>query len=301
MPLWQTGLAHFGSNLDGQTREKIVQVFRLIDKEVEELTRARGVHPSRVRLRRPLHRCVLVGDEEVFVALSVHDIGVTTIEQLQDWAGKGPMNLTTAVHLVERDLQFSDGFGFSFGRSTLELDGAELQEEAVRIAGHLWEDEVTYMEKLNKIVKIVPIFRGRDLLLDESLVFVLSPFTEMFSTIYEDHIKPTVESLRKLRCIRADDIYDNRPIIEDIWQCIVKSRIVVAELTGRNPNVFYETGIAHTVGKEVVLLTQSMSDVPFDLRHLRCVVYEYTPRGMSGLETTLKKTILNILSESRER
>ena len=157
MPLWQTGLAHFGSNLDWQTREKIVQVFRLIDKEVEELTRARGVHPSRVRLRRPLHRCVLVGDEEVFVALSVHDIGVTTIEQLQDWAGKGPMNLTTAVHLVERDLQFSDGFGFSFGRSTLELDGAELQEEAVRIAGHLWEDEVTYMEKLNKIVKIVPL------------------------------------------------------------------------------------------------------------------------------------------------
>ena len=138
-------------------------------------------------------------------------------------------------------------------------------------------------------------------MLDESLIFVLSPFTEMFSTIYEDHIKPTVESLGKLRCIRADDIYDKRPIIEDIWQCIVKSRIVVAELTGRNPNVFYETGIAHTVGKEVVLLTQSLSDVPFDLRHLRCVVYEYTPRGMSGLETTLKKTILNILSESRKR
>ena len=114
------------------------------------------------------------------------------------------------------------------------------------------------MEKKSRIVRIVPIFQSRELLLDDNLVFVLSPFTEMFSTIYEDHIKPTVQSIGTLRCLRADDIFDNRPIIEDIWRCVVQSRIVVSELTGRNANVFYETGIAHTVGKEVVLLTQSM-------------------------------------------
>jgi hypothetical protein len=99
-------------------------------------------------------------------------------------------------------------------------------------------------------------------------------------------------------CIRADNIYDNRPIIEDIWQRINEARIVISELTGKNPNVFYETGIAHTVGKEVILLTQSMDDVPFDLRHLRCIVYDYTPRGVQTLETNLRNTIEGIIKRT---
>ena len=134
--------------------------------------------------------------------------------------------------------------------------------------------------------------------MNEDLVFVLSPFGEPFDTIYEDHIRSAVESIGELSCLRADDIYDNRPIIEDIWRCTTEARILIAELTGRNPNVFYETGVAHTVGKEVVLITQSMEDVPFDLKHLRCIVYEYTPRGIAALEQNLKNTILNILARS---
>ena len=96
--------------------------------------------------------------------------------------------------------------------------------------------------------------------------------------------------------MRADDIYDNRPIIEDIWRYTNEAGILIAELTGRNPNVFYETGIAHSVGKEVILITQSMDDVPFDLKHLRCTVYEYTPRGVATLEQNLRNTMLNVLA-----
>ena len=129
--------------------------------------------------------------------------------------------------------------------------------------------------------------------------FVLSPFQDTFNTIYGDHIRPTIEKVGGLRCLRADDIYDNRPIIEDIWRYINESTILISELTGRNPNVFYETGIAHTVGKEVILITQSMDDVPFDLKHLRCIVYDYTPRGIQNLEGNLMSTILQILARRR--
>ena len=145
-------------------------------------------------------------------------------------------------------------------------------------------------------MKINPIFQGREFLLNEQLVFVLSPFQEPFDTIYQDHIKPTVESVSGLQCLRADDIYDNRPIMEDIWRCANEARLLVAELTGRNANVFYETSVAHTIGKEVILIAQSMDDVPFDLRHLRCIVYEYTPRGTATLEENLKNTVLNVLA-----
>ena len=117
--------------------------------------------------------------------------------------------------------------------------------------------------------------------------------------IAERDIRPTIERIDGLRCLRADDIYDNRPIIEDIWRQINESAIVISELTERNPNVFYETGIAHTIGKEVILITQSMDDVPFDLRHLRCIVYDYTPRGTRNLEGNLTSTVLQILKRRR--
>lgn len=79
-----------------------------------------------------------------------------------------------------------------------------------------------------------------------------------------------------------------------------RARIVIADLTGKNPNVFYEVGVAHTVGENVILITQRIEDVPFDLRHLRHIQYEYTPRGMIVFEQRLKATILNILGRFDE-
>ncbi len=174
------------------------------------------------------------------------------------------------------------------------MDDSPKHEAIAQIAATLIESEITELEKERGIVRLNPIFEGREFLLNEGLVFVLSPFGEPFDEIYDDHIKPTVEGINGLQCMRADDIYDNRPIIEDIWRLTNEARIIIAELTGKNANVFYETGIAHTIGKEVILITQSMDDVPFDLKHLRCIVYEHKPRGCAILEQNLETTIRNI-------
>jgi hypothetical protein len=76
-------------------------------------------------------------------------------------------------------------------------------------------------------------------------------------------------------------------IIQDIVSLIDRSRVVVCDCTGRNPNVFYEIGIAHTLGREVVLLAQSASDIPFDLRHLRHLQYLNNAEGRKALELGL--------------
>ncbi len=132
--------------------------------------------------------------------------------------------------------------------------------------------------------------------IDEKLCFVLMPFAAEFQPIYDDHIKPTVERAG-LRCMRADDLFGPQAIIYDIWKYICKARVVIAELTGRNPNVFYEVGLGHALDKKVILLTQSMDDVPFDLRHLRCIVYRYDPRGAAALEENLSRAIEAVLQE----
>ena len=126
--------------------------------------------------------------------------------------------------------------------------------------------------------------------------FVLMPFSGDFNYIYSDHIKPIVESFG-LECIRADEIYSIKPIIEDIINSIKESDIIIADLTKRNPNVFYELGIAHAIEKPVVLISQSTKDIPFDVKHIRCISYKYTPPGMKKFEDELKKTIKNVIDE----
>jgi hypothetical protein len=76
-----------------------------------------------------------------------------------------------------------------------------------------------------------------------------------------------------LKCRRADDIWENPAVMQDVVSLIDRSRVVICDCTGRNPNVFYEIGVAHTLGREVILITQSQEDIPFDLRHLRYVSY----------------------------
>ena len=288
------GLINQGGDLENLVAEQLKQVFLILDGKIEEISQAKGLARNQVRLLQPVHCCTLVGDTEVFVVLAPAGVGAVAIRNFVDWSGKD-INLATAISLAERDLSFNDAFGFTFQRALLDADEPTKQAEAALIASRHIESELAELERRAKIVRINPIFQGREFLIDEGLAFVLSPFGEPFDAIYEDHIKPSVDGIDGLGCLRADDIYDNRPIMEDIWKSINKARLIISDLTGKNPNVFYETGIAHTIGKEVILTTQSMDDVPFDLRHLRCIVYEYVPRGMVTFEQNLQNTIANIL------
>ena len=87
--------------------------------------------------------------------------------------------------------------------------------------------------------------------------------------------------------VRADDLSGAETIVNEIWSFISHAAVVIADCTGRNPNVFYEIGIAHTVGVPVILIAQDLADVPFDLRHQRVIDYRYTPPGMKDFEQSL--------------
>ena len=134
--------------------------------------------------------------------------------------------------------------------------------------------------------------------IDPKLCFIIMPFgPEELTDVYEYFVKPSIETNCALKCERGDDVFGSNVIMDDIRRSIERARIVVADLTGRNPNVFYEVGIAHTLNKEVLLLSQSMSDVPFDLRHRRVLVYDYTPKGCKKLERNVANNINAILQE----
>ena len=117
----------------------------------------------------------------------------------------------------------------------------------------------------------------------EDQCFVLMPFGESWSErIWQKHVKRIVRDFG-LRAIRADDLYGSN-ILTDIWRGVTESKVIVADITGRNPNVMYELGLAHALKKDVIILTQREDDIPFDLRVYRCLVYENNSDGYEQLE-----------------
>lgn len=125
-------------------------------------------------------------------------------------------------------------------------------------------------------------------------VFMIMPFREELNPIYTDHIRKVADEIG-VTCERGDDFFSSQAIIDEIWAAIYFSKVCIADCTGRNPNVFYELGMAHAIGKTVIPIAQSIDDIPFDIRHRRSIIYEYTPRGMSTFEDLLKKTLQNEL------
>jgi hypothetical protein len=124
------------------------------------------------------------------------------------------------------------------------------------------------------------------------LVSAMMPFHPHFDAVY-DALRQAAESTG-LRCRRADDIWENPGIIQDVVSLIDRSRIVISDCTGRNPNVFYETGIADALGREVVLVTQNDADIPFDLRHLRYVRYLNNGEGLRALADRLQPRLRDL-------
>ncbi len=151
-----------------------------------------------------------------------------------------------------------------------------------------------FQRRFNYMI-VNPIFQNRDTRVDHDSVFVIMPFTQEWSKdIWEQVIKPAVKEIG-MTPIRADDLYGQN-IMEDVWQSILKASIIICDTTGRNPNVFYELGIAHTLGKKVLLLTQNIDDIPFDLQAYRHIEYTITIAGGYQLKETIKEHIKETLS-----
>jgi hypothetical protein len=136
----------------------------------------------------------------------------------------------------------------------------------------------------------VPVDPGQ-----QPTAFVVMPFgPDDLQIVYDDYVKPTVEEYCSLKCVRGDDMFGSGVIMNDILSAIADAEIVIADLTGQNANVFYEVGIAHATNKPVLLIAQSLDDVPFDLRHRRVLIYDYSPHGCKLLEQRLKEHVLDM-------
>lgn len=125
--------------------------------------------------------------------------------------------------------------------------------------------------------------------IESDLVAVMMPFRKEFSSVH-DGIKQACLAAG-FRCIRVDNIWEESTVIQDIFNLIFRANVVVVDFTSKNPNVMYETGIAHTLGKIVIPISQSMEDVPFDIAHHRVLKYLPNSEGVCSMVGTLTERL----------
>lgn len=158
-----------------------------------------------------------------------------------------------------------------------------------------FESEGVYVSSKAKVKKMTfspDVFELPPLSVQSDLVSVMMPFDAGFTPVYKAIQSAITAS--GMQCLRADDIWEESVVVQDIFNLICRSSVVVVDFTGKNPNVMYETGIAHTLGKMVVPITQSVDHVPFDLRHHRSLTYHPNPQGLEQLASDLSARLRNL-------
>jgi hypothetical protein len=139
-----------------------------------------------------------------------------------------------------------------------------------------------------------PLWPSRDFSPADDLAFVIMPLREPWSGLYEREIKPVLREF-KLRGLVASESHGQN-IMDDIWRTLNESRLVIADITDPNPNVMYELGITHALGKPHLLLTADPSErVPFDIKQIRHIAYRTTPARRVQLKKDLRRHLRALL------
>ena len=189
-----------------------------------------------------------------------------------------------------------EGVNKSLKTSKLILkEKADGQFLLTTLTGEFISTEINEVDAIQQITFTPSVFKIPKKPTNSKLISVMMPFSPAYRGTYEAIKK--VADYMELECLRADDIWENSTFIQDIFDLIFCSRIVIVDFSERNPNVMYETGIAHTLGKVVIPITQSINDIPSDLGHHRALKYLPNDEGYRNLSNELYKRIKTIMDE----
>ena len=216
------------------------------------------------------------------------EVGLLT--GLSDQISKHP-RLLRSLHWGDEDYS---GNVLNILRQIADKDSSALSIIDDYINSH-FEGETHYIsaKPSEKRITFSPsVFEIPNVSVENSLVAIMMPF--------KAELEPVFKTIRvscndaSYRALRVDDIWEESTIIQDIFNLLFRSSIVIVDFTGKNPNVMYETGIAHTLGKLVIPISQNIDDVPFDMKHHRVLQYLPNSEGLESLKTKLTQKLKQV-------
>lgn len=181
---------------------------------------------------------------------------------------------------------------FNYYKKTSKLDFVILLAKRIGAAESFYQDVGAELNNFFELIK------KNNLLIESNgvvaNVFVLMPFMGNFFANYQAVIKPVAQELG-CNIKQANEIHKADVIIDSVYSEIRQADFLIADATGRNPNVFYEIGYAHALGKKVIIIVQDPKDIPFDIARIRYI--KYSPDARDLLAEDLRKFIKETLTE----
>jgi len=293
--MMHNGARTIGGDMPAELQKEVIRLLDEFGASVQGISEERHLQRAVVRSQLPCSLIAFLDEKNLFILAQRH-FGMPSSYFIHN--PKIQLTSQQALNSARWELGFEDPFLIIFPSALLEQDKLSRSStlEAIAIA-HV-DSELQRVIKITNIIQINPLFGPASYSVNERLAFVLMPFDEDLKRVYTSIIKPTVEA-EGLVCHRADDFRTNKMIIQDIWKAICEARVIIADLTNLNPNVMYELGLAHTVGKETILIYQlsegEYPKFPFDLSHIRRIEYKNDAVGGKKLERDLSDTLKSIL------
>jgi hypothetical protein len=265
-----------------------------------------GINAWIVRPSRPLNMVYILDRENLwFLGEEAHGMPCT---RGVSFGNDEPKTRERMALVGQRELGLVDPFVVQIPLSLLtDLadDPATVDAKLEGIAAQLIVDE--YRRHRNSLAQFhfSPLFGPPSPILKPNQCFVIGPFNAARTIIYNTVIKPTVEA-NGCSCQRVDETHENRAITQTIWHSLCEAHFVIADLTEGNANVFYELGIAHTLGKEVILIEEESTQEPrkrmFDTYSLAAILYKPDVQGgfalRDQLDARIKKTLERVIIPS---
>ncbi|RMG20273.1 MAG: hypothetical protein D6730_20210 [Bacteroidetes bacterium] len=195
-------------------------------------------------------------------------------------------------------LQFRNGWRESGGALTLMLGDQVLHREVRTL---IWDRLQLLPPPIDapdspaadkeEVMQVNPVFKSRNFKRREGTCLVCMPLEAYWSDTLWEHLKSTLRMLN-YECIRSNSIYYDQQL-EAEWKLLNEVDMVIADMTYKNPDVFYKTGVAHTLGKKVLILTQHERDIPKDFKNFPHLIYNNDLPGLFRMAEDLKQIIKN--------
>ncbi len=277
-------------NMPIELQEKVDKLLSEFMATVNSITQDRHLQIGIARSQLPCSMAAILDREHLFIAGQFHSSGqFSTYIHTPEF--------TWPIQKVNSSAQwefgFEDPFIIQFPANILDQSTDQRRSELAEIASEHINSEFNRFIGLLSLLRTRPIFGPAPPAIESQTAFLLMPQDENMRKNY-DVIANAVDANRMTPDL-AGDMREGRSVIRQMWISINQARVIIADLTGPDPEVMYGLGIAHAIGKETILISPQGSEYLADIPRTQRIEYEDSDAGRSALEQELSDILSSMM------
>lgn len=282
-------------NMPTELQENVDRLIQEFTAIVNSLTDNRHLQRGIVRSQLPCSMVAILDEDSLFVA---GQFSTQTRFSTYIYTPESRWPVEKIKSSAQWEFGFEDSFIIRFPAGLLDQDAGQRHDELERIASEFIDSEFSRFIGLISLLRTRPIFGPPPNAIESRSAFLLMPADEAARKNYDTIVKAAEESGMAVET--AGDIRGGRSVVRDLWVSLNMARIVIADLTGTDPGVMYGLGIAHTVGKESILIVPQGSNYLTDIPKTQLIEYEDSEEGRTMLEQELSGILSSMMQPIEE-